>query len=267
MRLGVGTLVFALAFGSWLACLHHAPTGGAGRVLRVLDHTGRGTTPLPLPLAGREAAPPPFDLDSPSGLRATLTLVASRGGWSSERPGIADIVLLTSDRRGVRLAANTALQLRRFGIAHTLVLMGAEADCGHAQAEYMWLAAGWSSGLRGFGRYKGTGFSQSDVDLWALWSAKWLVLARLVELRASVLALDTDMLVLADPYPLLRVRRRDETDTRAEPDRAAGRRTPHRACMPRLRRRRCPAAPSSSPRRAPASTSASCTFAAAAGPA
>jgi len=145
--------------------------------------------------------------------------------------------------------------------------MGAEADCGHAQAEYMWLAAGWSRGLRGFGRYKGTGFSQSDVDLWALWSAKWLVLARLVELRASVLALDTDMLVLADPYPLLRVRRRDETDTRAEPDRAAGRRTPHRACMPRLRRRRCPAAPSSSPRRAPASTSASCTCAAAAGPA
>jgi len=204
MRLGVGTLVFTLAFGSWLACLHHAPAGGAGRVLRVLDHTGRGTTPLPLPLAGREAAPPPFDLDSPSGLRATLTLVASRGGWSSERPGIADIVLLTSDRRGVRLAANTALQLRRFGIAHTLVLMGAEVDCGHAQAEYAWLAAGWSRGLRGFGRYKGTGFSQSDVDLWALWSAKWLVLARLVELRASVLALDTDMLVLADPYPLLR---------------------------------------------------------------
>ena len=37
-----------------------------------------------------------------------------------------------------------------------------------------------------------------------LWSAKWLTVARLAELKVNVLALDTDMMLLDDPYPLLR---------------------------------------------------------------
>ena len=41
------------------------------------------------------------------------------------------------------------------------------------------------------------------MQLWGLWSAKWLTVARFAELRVNILALDTDMMVLTDPYPLL----------------------------------------------------------------
>lgn len=44
-----------------------------------------------------------------------------------------------------------------------------------------------------------------QVRLWGLWSAKWLTIARLAELKADVLGLDTDVLILADPLPALRV--------------------------------------------------------------
>eukprot|EP00966_Prymnesium_polylepis_P215395 4988295-Prymnesium_polylepis.1 len=98
-----------------------------------------------------------------------------------------------------------ALQLRRFDIRHHLVLMGRRSDCERAQRGWPWLPCGWSRGLVGFDRYQyGTSMTAAGVRLWALWSAKWLILARLIELKVNVLALDTDMLLLADPYPALR---------------------------------------------------------------
>ena len=142
------------------------------------------------------AAPAPFDLDSKVGLRDAIASVAS--GDDSE------LVLLTSDGKGIRAAVNMALQLRRINIRHHLVLMGHRSDCERAQRGWPWLNCGWSHGLVGFDRYQyGTSMTAAGVRLWALWSAKWLILARLIELRVNVLALDTDMLLLADPYPTL----------------------------------------------------------------
>ena len=55
--------------------------------------------------------------------------------------------------------------------------------------------------MRGFTKRYG---ESKQVILWELWSAKWLTVARLAELKVNVLALDTDMMILDDPYPLLR---------------------------------------------------------------
>ena len=57
--------------------------------------------------------------------------------------------------------------------------------------------------LRKLARRVSRGWGGQTAKLWSLWSAKWLLVARLVELRVNVLALDTDMLIQADPYPLL----------------------------------------------------------------
>ena len=55
--------------------------------------------------------------------------------------------------------------------------------------------------MNGFTQWYG---DEAQVVLWELWSAKWLTVARLAELKVNVLALDTDMMLLADPYPVLR---------------------------------------------------------------
>ena len=68
-----------------------------------------------------------------------------------------------------------------------------------AQAVWPWLECGYSAGIPGFERYAFTGV----VEMWSLWSAKWLVLARLVELQLNVMMMDSDMLMLSDPYTLL----------------------------------------------------------------
>jgi hypothetical protein len=114
-------------------------------------------------------------LDSREGLRAAVRAA------SVMRAGASELVLLTSDGNGVRAAANIAMQLDRYGIRHHMVLMPSRGECQHAQAMWAWLVCGWSAGLNGFERYRGTSMSEGGVRLWALWSAKWLLLARLVE--------------------------------------------------------------------------------------
>ena len=61
---------------------------------------------------------------------------------------------------------------------------------------------GWAARLRGQVRAR-LSASRDVARLWSLWSAKWLLVARLVELRVNVLALDTDMMLQSDPYPVL----------------------------------------------------------------
>jgi hypothetical protein len=111
-----------------------------------------------------------------------------------------ELVLFTSDAFGLPAAASLALQLNRLGIFHHLVLTEARRTCEIGQARWPWTGCGWSVGLPGFvQRYGDT----PKARLWSLWSAKWLTIARLAELRANVLGLDTDVLLLTDPYPIL----------------------------------------------------------------
>ena len=131
----------------------------------------------------------PFALDTRSGMRAAAA-VAVEG----------ELIMTTSDWNGIDSAVNLASQLARFSLDRRLLLVADHhKTCARAQAIWPWLACGASSGIPGFERYKSTGV----VDLWTLWSAKWLVLARLVELRVNVMMLDSDILMLADPYQLL----------------------------------------------------------------
>ena len=144
---------------------------------------------LPLQPAGTAG---PFDLDRRRGLRAAVAARAAHGG---------ELVLFTSNAFGIPSAVNMALQLRRLSIEHHLVLADTRETCSTAQRTWPWLGCGWSRGMRGFTKRYG---ESKQVILWELWSAKWLTVARLAELKVNVLALDTDMMILDDPYPLLR---------------------------------------------------------------
>ena len=137
----------------------------------------------------------PFDLDTRHGLRSAVAARAPHG----------EIATFTSNVKGLEAAANMALQLRRLRIEHHMVLADAEGTCLQGQARWAWLGCGWSVGLPGFeAKYaRGSQASRDVARLWSLWSAKWLLVARLVELRVNVLALDTDMMLQSDPYPVL----------------------------------------------------------------
>ena len=135
----------------------------------------------------------PFNLDRRKGLRAAVAARAVRD----------EIVTYTSNKKGLSAAANMALQLQRLGITQHLVLADARSTCIAGHARWPWLGCGWSHGLDGFEAKYAAGYGGETTKLWSLWSAKWLLVARLVELRVNVLALDTDMLVQTNPYPLL----------------------------------------------------------------
>lgn len=158
-------------------------------------HAAEGNAAGAAPVERRPVGP--FDLDSRDGLRAAIAARADRGD---------DIVLFTSDVKGLPAAANLALQLARHRIHHHLVLADARTTCEAGHARWAWLGCGHSAGLDGFvARYGGESkSSRALARLWSLWSAKWLVVARLAQLRINVLALDTDVMVLEDPYPLIR---------------------------------------------------------------
>ena len=136
----------------------------------------------------------PFNLDRRRGLRAAIRAHAVRN----------EIITFTSNEQGLEAAANMALQLQRLKLYHHLVLADQRRTCTVGQRRWHWLGCGFSGGLPGFETKYAAGVGGGTAKLWSLWSAKWLLVARLVELRVNVLALDTDMLIQTDPYPLLR---------------------------------------------------------------
>ena len=149
----------------------------------------------------------PFNLDT----RAGRTAAASAHGHQ--------LVLLTtnSEAASVAQAAGVAWQLRGFGLGqHTLVLVDANATCTQLGTALRRVGVasgaevpgcGWSAAFVGrFERHYGR--RSRPTRLWALWSAKWLLVLRLTRAppRGSgldVLALDNDVMVLADPLALL----------------------------------------------------------------
>ena len=143
--------------------------------------------PPPAPLVPPPSARP-LTLDTADGLDAAASLAVRR-----------ELILTTSDTNGLASAFNLAWQLERLELEGRLLLLADKLETCVEASKSSLLPCGWSVGIPGFERYESTGV----VKLWTLWSAKWLVLARLVERRINVLMLDTDMMMLADPYPLL----------------------------------------------------------------
>ena len=156
-------------------------------LLLVIDRGGPSHTSV-----SSATTPGPFDLDEEEGLRAAVDAVGS------------ELVLLTTNAGGLTSAVNMALQLRRVGLTAVLVLADRRSTCTTAHASWPWLRCGWSMGLGTFERYRAAPMvSREERLLWALWSAKWLTCARLVDLRVTVLALDSDAFVLTNPFALL----------------------------------------------------------------
>ena len=159
-------------------------------VLLLLLLIDRGSSP-PHTLVSA-TTPGPFDLEDEEGLRAAVAAVGS------------ELVLLTTNAGGLTSAVNMALQLRRVGLTAVLVLADRRSTCATAHASWPWLRCGWSKGLGTFERYRTAPMvSREERLLWALWSAKWLTTARLVDLRVNVLALDSDAIILTNPFALL----------------------------------------------------------------
>ena len=159
-------------------------------VLLLLLVIDRGSSPSHSSVS--VTTPGPFDLDEEESLRAAVDAVGS------------ELVLLTTNAGGLTSAVNMALQLRRVGLTAVLVLADRRSTCTSAHASWPWLRCGWSKGLGTFERYRAAPMvSREERLLWALWSAKWLTTARLVDMRVTVLALDSDAFVLTNPFALL----------------------------------------------------------------
>ena len=133
-----------------------------------------------------------FNLDAEVGLRAAVEAVGK------------ELVLLTTNAGGLPSVVNMALQLRRVRVSSLLVLADRRRTCTTARGSLPWLRCGWSGGLGRFERYRDAASGSRDERLlWALWSAKWLTAARLVDLGVTILCLDSDAFVLANPFELL----------------------------------------------------------------
>ena len=204
-RASVGLVVAALAC---VLLLRAQPRTQAVVPMRVsAAHNSLSTFPAhalpPLPLrASAEAAAAtvrsPFDLDSAEGIDGALR---ATGVDNTSR----EVILFTSDWTGIVPAVNLVQQLSAWSLdARMLLLADVERTCSRTARAWplIRIACGWSRGIPGFRERYGSTYG-SVVGLWTLWSAKWLVLARLVERRANVLMLDSDMMVSTNPYPLL----------------------------------------------------------------
>ena len=117
----------------------------------------------------------PFDLDARDGLRAAVAARAPR----------REVALFTSNAKGIPPAVNMAIQLRRFGVEHHLVLAERRQTCDDAQRVWGWLGCGWSHGIGTLDAWTRRYGGGEQTALWTLWSAKWLVIARLAEVRCA----------------------------------------------------------------------------------
>ena len=175
---GLAAVLVAAAF-----LLFVAPQRPAQQPLRVRNYLRAAVVQI------NTSKPTLLNLDERAGVQAAAALAINR-----------ELIVTTSDWNGIGSAINLAKQLERFSLNKRLLLVAdKQRTCKRTHAVWPWLACGYSAGIPGFERYASTGV----VEMWSLWSAKWLVLARLVELELNVMMMDSDMLVLSDPYGLL----------------------------------------------------------------
>ena len=159
------------------------------------QHTRQPSTP-------RRALPDAGDLAAPGALAKALSIRAT-----SDR----EIIVLIVAENKVRLTLNLLLNLEELGLYHHLVLAPSPAACielsARAQRLGMSIGCGQSSFLRRGGSSQiDAGLAAYDIadsHIYHTWWQRWFLLSEAVGLGFSALALELDVSLRADPYPLL----------------------------------------------------------------
>ena len=168
----------------------------AAAVANELPHRP-STAPVPAALPGtqggaRTLGPYYGDLEGPGELERAVRLVSSDG----------ELVLLHGNEFRLRMLVNLVAELNSHGLYNALLLGFTSALCdglrvrgaiGCAHSSYMY-----------------TGALAERAQAWGLrpnyraWLQKFHYMRRFLEMRVNVLALDSDVILLANPYPPLR---------------------------------------------------------------
>ncbi|KAL1504902.1 hypothetical protein AB1Y20_008670 [Prymnesium parvum] len=107
-----------------------------------------------------------------------------------------EVVLLTSNVRGLPLAINLVANLAQLGISHSLILADGPRTCQSIRGGVHRPACVYSSLLRG---HAGMRVYATD-PVWALWLQRYLYFHRLLRLGYNALLLDSDIVLFHDPY-------------------------------------------------------------------
>ena len=110
-----------------------------------------------------------------------------------------DLVLLASNHGSLRAAANLVANLHFVGLQNYFLLADSAGSCTSVAGR---LACVWSSLVeymrRTLGRISG------DARVRALWLGRQIYAGRLAELGFNVMLLDSDSIIFADPFALIR---------------------------------------------------------------
>ena len=145
------------------------------------------------------------DLEAPGALERMLQRVSRppdvgctpSASCSAQR----ELILLHANHRRLRLLVNLAAQLRALRLDHTLALGFGASLCDALRRAAQPLACAHSSYMqRGALAEAAAQLPSKHIA----WLQRWYYLRRLLEANVRVVALDTDMAITADPFPLLR---------------------------------------------------------------
>lgn len=124
-------------------------------------------------------------------VRATRTALAARGYRS-------EVVVMVADKEHLEVTLNAVLALRSRGFAHYMLLMPSEADCMVTAALVPEVGCVWSDMF--------THVPEVPTWFWhkvrRIWMLRWMLFARLLQLGANVLMMDTDNVMLYDFYAM-----------------------------------------------------------------
>ena len=130
-------------------------------------------------------------------------MLAEARHWQGE------IILLISTLAYWDMTVNLIVQLARLGLEHYIVLGNKEAATFAAKSRKV--ATVWSSFFDRFDRLPLNGvesanafYGNANTSYRQLWFLRQHYAARLIGLRYNVLLLEADMIVLREPYSLLR---------------------------------------------------------------
>jgi hypothetical protein len=174
-------------------------------------HAGIGAVPRHLNINGRRNRtrrrhlPAAGDLSNSSSLAAALAVRASDEG---------EFIFMLTDAHHMRLALNLLLNLDELGLHHHMVIASSAKVCDALLARARHTAVGGSLGC-GYSSFLHPGWSPridagleaygiDDSHPYLLWWQRFFILSNAIGLGYRVLALDTDISLRADPYPLLR---------------------------------------------------------------
>jgi len=108
-----------------------------------------------------------------------------------------DIVFVASNAHGLPVAANLIANLESFGITDNFLLGFSEETCDLVKGR---LACVWSTLLDS----SASRLKAANVQpLWTLWMLRHMYIGRLARLGYNPMLLDADVILLANPFPLI----------------------------------------------------------------